>query len=61
MQPVRGIESILANLTDDGSVVENRPARGADDGLSQCSTEELSVLAFFWILETYIKYFGTFQ
>jgi hypothetical protein len=47
MKPVRGIESILADLTDDGSVVENRPARGAYDGLSQCSIEESSILAFF--------------
>jgi len=60
MQPVRGIESILADLTDDGSVVENRPARGAYDGLSQQLIEESSFLAFFWILETYIKYFCYF-
>jgi hypothetical protein len=60
MQPVRGIESILTDLTDDGSVVENRPARGAYDGLSQSLIEESSILAFFSTLETYIQYFSFF-
>jgi hypothetical protein len=60
MQPVRGIESILADLTDDGSVEENRAACGAYDGLSQQLVGESSFLAFLWFLETYIEYFCCF-
>ena len=47
MQPVRRIESILADLTYDGAIVENRPTGSAFDSFSQWLTGERSVLALF--------------